>query len=319
MSDSNQSGTQKKELLSPEMAKKLSISVAILSTLVILFSIITIFLYVYGVVDVKMEHSSLDKLLVASLVILAILVLPWEEISIAGNKLKRMKGRVDELEKSVKELPEQVDEQIKIERERRELYERLKCIDNIQKKLEMVKGAFKTLRETGKMPKNVPAIDGETLLLTEIMRDLQLHQSILTEEFHGLLKQKYDLVCHMWNGVNLWEPFVEKWNSLNDKIQEKRNEVERSLFREVKTGEVKTKQVTLDKTQERLLRLVESRKEGLKQEDAETEMKEHVYYPLETLCLLELIEKKEYGTRNSFPSFIYFLKDKGKRTLEELG
>jgi uncharacterized protein YoxC len=244
MQDSNQSGTQKKELLSPEMAKKLSISVAILSTLVILFSIITIFLYIYGVVDIKMEHSSLDKLLVASLVILAIIVVPWDEISIAGNKIKKMSGRMDELEKSVKELPEQVDEQIKIERERRELYERLKCIDNIQKKLEMVKGAFKTLRETGKMPKNVPAIDGETLLLTEIMMDLQLHQSILTEEFHGLLKQKYDLVCHMWNGKNLWEPFVEEWNSLNDKIQEKRNEVERSLFREVKT-----KEVTLDETQ----------------------------------------------------------------------
>ena len=67
-----------------------------------------------------------------------------------------------------------------------------------------------------------------------------------------------------------------------------------------------------------MLRLVESRKQGLKQEDAETEMKEHVYYPLETLSLLELVEKKEYDTRNGFPLFIYFLKDKGKRTLEEL-
>ena len=201
MQDSNQSGTQKKELLSPEMAKKLSISVAILSTLVILFSIITIFLYIYGVVDIKMEHSSLDKLLVASLVILAILVLPWEEISIAGNKIKKISGRMDELEKSVKELPKQVDEQIQ---KKRILYERLKCIDNIQKDLEMVKEAFKTLRETGEMPKDVPVIKHETLLITEIKVNLQSYQSILTEEFHRLLEQKYKLVGCMWDKKELW-------------------------------------------------------------------------------------------------------------------
>lgn len=108
---------------------------------------------------------------------------------------------------------------MKVEREERILTERHNLISDTNKKLEMVKNAFDTLRKTGKMPENVPSVHGETLLLTMVNMELQLNKAILTEKFHRLLKAKYDLVCHIWNKENPWEPFIKEWNHLNDEIQ----------------------------------------------------------------------------------------------------
>ncbi|BAP58028.1 hypothetical protein THII_3731 [Thioploca ingrica] len=118
--------------------------------------------------------------------------------------------------------------QLEIEKEKRAFNERYELVKTINRNLERVKNAYKTLRDTGHMPSDILVVRNETLLLSETDMDLQLHQALLTEKFHDLLKKRYELVRHIWDKNKDWDTFIKEWDLLNENIQK---EMKTTFFR----------------------------------------------------------------------------------------
>jgi hypothetical protein len=79
----------------------------------------------------------------------------------------------------------------------RVLLDRYTLIRDIQNKLEIVNVNLDRYRKNPNTYQ-LPKIDDETILITEIQTDLRVNKAILTDEYYDLLQKRFDIMRTFW-------------------------------------------------------------------------------------------------------------------------